>query len=157
MNLWFQQKVFDMAWPLRLSLLIVSLFVASSALALNFKTKKIKLGKKTITVEIADTNSKRTQGLMNRKKLKKDNGMLFIFNNEDYRRFWMKKTFIPLDIAYFSKKKILLEIYQAKPIKSIKQKSIPQYPSKNKAMYVLEMNQGWFKQNKIKAGTAFSY
>ena len=150
-----------MGWPLKIFNLFFSILIffliSADVNALEFKTKKIKLGKKVIVVEIADTEAKRTQGLMDRPKLKKNHGMLFIFPGEQRRSFWMKNTFIALDIAYFDKKKTLLEVHQAEPVKSVMQQEVPKYPSKNKAQYVLEMNQGWFGKNKIRVGTKFSY
>ena len=124
---------------------------------INLPSAKIKIGSKIITVEVAKTQRDRNQGLMHRTKLKKDNGMLFVFKREAKRNFWMKNTFLPLDIAYFSKKKVLLEIHKAQPVKSVIQQSIPKYPSKYKAKFVIEMNQGWFKKNKIKIGQKFNY
>ena len=135
----------------------VSVLFALNAFALEFETKNIKIGEKIITVEIADTNPKRALGLMNRERLEKDHGMLFVFADENYRRFWMKETYIPLDIAYFSREKVLLEVHKAVPVKSAMQRNIPQYSSKNRAMYVLEMNQGWFERNEIKTGAKFSF
>ena len=135
----------------------VSVLFALNAFALEFETKNIKIGEKIITVEIADTNPKRALGLMNRQSLEKDHGMLFVFADENYRRFWMKETYIPLDIAYFSREKALLEVHKAVPVKSGMQINIPEYSSKKRAMYVLEMNQGWFERNGIKPGARFSF
>jgi uncharacterized membrane protein (UPF0127 family) len=58
----------------------------------NFLKKKIKVGKTTLAVEIADTEPRRSQGLMFRKKLEPGHGMLFIFPDESPRGFWMKNT-----------------------------------------------------------------
>lgn len=135
----------------------VSALFAVNACALEFETKNIRIGEKVITVEIADTNSKRALGLMNRQRLEKDHGMLFVFPDENFRRFWMKETYIPLDIAYFSREKALLEVHKAVPVKSAMQRNIPQYSSRNRAMYVLEMNQGWFERNEIQIGEKFSF
>ena len=53
-----------------------------------------------ISVEIADSYSKRKKGLMNRKKLASNSGMLFIYDFPQRANFWMKNTSIPLDIAF---------------------------------------------------------
>lgn len=121
-----------------------------------FTKKIIKLNNKSINVEIADTQKKRNRGLMNRSKLEKNHGMLFIFKDELTRSFWMKNTFIPLDIAFFNKDKTLIEVSQMIPMKSVMDKKTFQYESKKKAMYVLEVNKGWLKSNGIKLGAKIS-
>ncbi len=100
-----------------------------------------------LNVEIADTPEKRMRGLMFRRYLPQNSGMLFIFSSEDYRNFWMKNTYIPLSIAYIGSDRIINEIYQMKPLDI----SVT-YPSKLPARYSLEVNRGWFGKNNISAG-----
>lgn len=111
------------------------------------KTSKIAL-----TVEIADTQPEREKGLMFRYSMPRDNGMLFVFDNERNLSFWMKNTFIPLDIAYISSKGIINEIYRMEPLDY----SIV-YPSKKPARYALEVNAGWFQKNGIKPGMKLDF
>ncbi len=118
-----------------------------------FKKSWIKFGSKKIKVEIADDDKSRQQGLMERTSLPKNEGMLFIFKNEKTLSFWMK---IPLTIGYFNKNKVLVDMQDMKPT-SMLQLNYPSYPSKKPAMYALEMNQGWFKKNKIKLGMKFHF
>ena len=94
---------------------------------------------------------------MNRKKLAPEGGMLFIFETEQIREFWMKNTFINLDIAYFDKNKKAIDIQQMKAQTSIVQAKFPTYPSKAPAQYALEMNSGWFKKNGFPVGTKFEF
>lgn len=109
---------------------------------LNNNKKQIKLA-----VETADTEAKRRYGLMFRKSLDQNRGMLFVFPFEIMLDFWMKNTYIPLSIAYIDKNFIINEIYDMKPLDtSIK------YPSKRAAKYALEVNQGWFKKHNITKG-----
>lgn len=116
---------------------------------------KYKKNKKTIVVELAEAEEQHARGLMFRTKLKKDEGMLFIFADEQIRQFWMKNTLINLDIGYFDKNKKLIDIQQMSAVTSVMQIDIPTYPSKQPAMYALEMSQGWFKNNKFDEGTIF--
>ncbi len=140
-------------WTRKINILIFLNFIfLQSSFAVNFKKAQIKLGSQKITVEIADTDPKRSQGLMNRKSLNKNEGMLFIFPRSNYRSFWMKNTFIPLSIGYFDSSKKLVEIHQMEPVTSVMQVQIPRYDSRKPAQYALEMNRGWFKKNKIKLG-----
>lgn len=110
-------------------------------------TMMVRLGKKSLVVEIADTPSKRSTGLMYRTQLARDRGMLFVFPTEDYLSFWMKNTKIPLSIGYFNADGILLEIYDMKPdqISEV-------YGSRRPALYALEVNLGWFSENGIDPG-----
>ncbi len=147
-------------------LLVICLsFLASLGIAketeAQFLTQKIQLiyaaSKKTIKVEIAKTELQHERGLMFRKKLNPDQGMLFIFTDEQTRSFWMKNTFIDLSIGYFSKEKKLVEIQEMKAVSSIMQQDPAIYPTTAAAMYALEMNQGWFKKNKISLGSTFKF
>ena len=56
----------------------------------------------TIDIEIADNDEKRTLGLMYRRELAENQGMLFIFPQERFQSFWMRNTFIPLDIIFIN-------------------------------------------------------
>lgn len=115
-----------------------------------------KKNKKIIKVELAETQEQHARGLMFRKKLNNNEGMLFVFNDEQTREFWMKNTLINLDIGYFNKNKILIDIKQMRAENSVMQMNIPTYPSKQPAMYALEMSQGWFKKNKFPEGSTFN-
>lgn len=117
-----------------------------------FKTKKVKLGNNTLTVELANTNELRAQGLMNRTSLKPSWGMLFIFEDERTQSFWMKNTFIPLSIGFFNAQRKLVDIQDMTPARSLMEKNLKSYYSKHPALYALEVNQGWFKKHKIKLG-----
>lgn len=120
-----------------------------------FEKKKIVLEGKTITAEIADTDEKRTRGLMFREKLEKDHGMLFIFEYERTLSFWMKDTLIPLAIGYFDKDKKLVDIQEMVPALA-SDRFPPTYTSRFPAQYALEMEKGWFSKNGIKLGAKFS-
>lgn len=124
----------------------------------SFETKRITLnGKKTITVEIAETDAQHEYGLMLRTKLPKDHGMLFVFKDEEIRTFWMKNTLINLSIGYFDKNKKLIDIQEMAAVKTVMQENLPTYPSRLPAMYALEMAEGWFGKNKINQGTTFDF
>jgi len=98
--------------------------------------------------EIADNDAMREKGLMFRKHLKENHGMIFVFNNSQYLNFWMKNTYIPLDIAYIDARGIIKEIYFMEPLDV----SVT-YPSTYKVKYALEVNKGWFEKNNITIGT----
>lgn len=105
----------------------------------------IHVDKKPIVVEIANTPEKRRLGLMYRKQMKENHGMLFIFPDPDYLNFWMKNTYIPLSIAFFNRDRRLINIHKMKA-----NQTRELYGSKELAIYALEVNQGWFEKNNIK-------
>ena len=99
-----------------------------------------------ITIEIADTPKKRKNGLMYRRSLPPDHGMIFIFENTAPRSFWMKNTHIPLSIAFIDLTGRILEIKDMHP------RSLNPCQSAAECKYVLEMNQGWFDRREIIPG-----
>ena len=133
----------------------MSVFTSSLAFAVEFKTKKLSLGKQTLTVELAETEEQTAQGLMFRKELKEGTGMLFIFPSEELRSFWMKNTFVPLSIGFFNAKKELIDIQDMAPAASEMQTNFPSYQSKGPAQYALEVPKGWFAKHKIKLRDKF--
>jgi len=104
------------------------------------------IGQKEIWVEVAKTPEERSYGLMGRKNLGKDEGMLFIFETEDRHGFWMKNTFIPLSIAFIDKNGRIVWITDMKPLTL--DSHVPPQP----VLYALEMNKGWFSSRGIKVG-----
>ena len=107
---------------------------------------KLMINEKTYTVEVANTQEKRSKGLMFRKHLPENTGMLFVFSYEDYRYFYMKNTLIPLDIAFFDSQMKIVSIKQMEPLDETT------VPSDKKAMYALEMNKGFFEKERINVG-----
>lgn len=91
-------------------------------------------------VEVADTESKRTVGLMYREFLDQDKGMLFVFDKPGEHGFWMKNTKIPLDIIWVSEEKTIVHIEkEVPPCIELKCES---YSPSTEALYVLEINSG---------------
>ena len=106
-----------------------------------FVENKLSKNKELFLVELAKNNYERQKGLQCKKKLKKNEGMLFIWSDEDYRSFWMKNTVIPLDLIFINSKLEVIEVYfDARPFS---EKSIR---SKKRAKFVLELNAGVFKK-----------
>jgi len=95
---------------------------------------------KKLYLEIADTEKKRSYGLMNREEIMVDNGMLFIWDKSEKRNFWMKNTLLNLDLFFINMNGIIVGIY--KNAKALDQKNIS---SNEKVTFVLEMNAGELK------------
>lgn len=100
----------------------------------------VELGGERFTVELAQTDAERTLGLMYRREMAPDHGMLFIFEDEAPRGFWMKNTLIPLDMLFFDAGRRLLNIQQDVP--PCRADPCPSYRSSGPARYVLELNGG---------------
>lgn len=97
----------------------------------------IKLKDRTLDVEIADDFSERTKGLQFHEPLKENEGMLFIFQQEGYHRFWMPNMKFPLDILWIDKNFKIIHIERdVPPCESI---PCPSYEPSTPAMYVLEV------------------
>ncbi|MDG3580930.1 MULTISPECIES: DUF192 domain-containing protein [Galbibacter] len=110
------------------------------------------LSVKKIDIEIADNEYERQTGLMYRPSMKKDRGMLFIFEDEEPRYFYMKNTEIPLDIIYIdADKKIVSLVKNAHPMNEAS------LPSNFPAKYVLELNGGMTDELKIEKGDRINY
>ena len=106
-----------------------------------------------LTVEVADDAQERQSGLMEREKLEEGTGMLFVFEDEAPRKFWMKNTLIPLDIVYFNNKKEAVSIVSG--MTPCKVADCPSYPSEESAMYALELPAGFVSARGIEEGNTF--
>lgn len=100
----------------------------------------------TLSVEIAKNDEERNQGLMERKSLDKESGMLFVFQKDEKLSFWMKNTYIPLSIAFINSSGEIKEIKEMTPL------NLDSVSSKNYVRFALEVNQGWFKEKGIQSG-----
>lgn len=126
-----------------------------------FAAVKFKQGALTIThdarraalqVEVADTPETRSQGLMFRRRLAENAGMLFIFEEQHLWGFWMKNTLIPLSIAFIDEDWKIVDIKDMKVARDPKQGPFEIYESVKPFKYALEVNQGYFKRKGLGAG-----
>lgn len=115
-------------------------------------------------VEVADTAPERARGLMFRSKLPQNRGMLFVFENDEVRNFWMKNTLIPLDMIFVDSGGSVVSVRENVPpcddgtpfqkmLKSPRDAvSCPIYSSGVPARYVLEINAGLAQAHAIQPG-----
>ncbi len=100
-----------------------------------------------IDIEIADTDEKRTRGLMDRLSMKENRGMLFLFSYETIQSFWMKNTVLPLDIIFVNREHEIVTIHKH---------TVPfdtgSYPSTKPASMVVEVNAGYTETYGITEG-----
>lgn len=103
-------------------------------------------GADTVRAEIASTSGQREQGLMYREEVPPGTGMLFVFDDEAVRSFWMKNTYVPLDIAYLDSSMRIVDIKRMEP------RTEELYESSDPAMFALEVPRGWFEAHGIAEG-----
>lgn len=99
-----------------------------------------------VQAEHVYTQADRAEGLMRRKSLPTDGGMLFSYPDEKVRGFWMKDTWIPLSIAFVDADGVIVRIADMEPHDTSRTSSL--YP----ARYALEMNKGWFEAHDVVKG-----
>lgn len=110
-------------------------------------TLTARVGGHPVTLEIADEPHERQRGLMHRRELAADHGMLFVFPDSDFRKFWMRNTLIPLDIAYVKPDGVIGNIVRMQP-----HEEHGNYWSRHRVPYAIELNAGWFEQHQVTAG-----
>jgi len=101
-----------------------------------------------ITAELAVSDDERQLGLMYRKKINPDQGMLLVFEQENFYSIWMKNMKIPLDILWLDREKRIVHIERDVP--PCKEDPCPTYTSRFPAMYVLELKAESVKEHKLK-------
>jgi uncharacterized membrane protein (UPF0127 family) len=99
-----------------------------------------------LTVEVADSDATRMQGLMHRRILPENRGMLFVFREVTYHAMWMMNTYIPLSVAFLDERGVIINIADMQPQTS------DTHAAEKPAKYALEVNQGWFAKRGIKPG-----
>ena len=111
------------------------------------QTLKLWIGTNAVTAELAMTFEQVSTGMMWRTNMAEMEGMLFVFGQPRQVAFFMKNTLLPLSCAYIDPEGVILEIYDMKPLDESTISS-----ESDQVMYVLEMNQGWFKRHGVKPG-----
>ena len=100
-----------------------------------------------IDIEIAEDERERTQGLMFRRGMQENQGMLFIFAREEFQSFWMRNTEISLDIIFVNSNEEIVTIH-----KNTETFSDNSYPSTRPAIYVVEVVAGYTSKYGIEVG-----
>lgn len=114
----------------------------------NLHVLTLYLGKATLKAELAISLKEIATGMMFRKELPENSGMLFIYPYVSDVAFYMKNTYIPLSCAYIDSEGIIQEIYDMEPLS---EESIPS--KSDRIRFILEVNQGWFEKQGIGPGT----
>ncbi len=138
-------------WSCRVILAAAFLLPAFSFSCAQKSRYYAEIKERKIYLEIAADPESRSMGLMFRDSLGKNNGMLFIFPDEEVVSFWMKNTFMPLDIAFIDSSGIIVKTASMRP------HDRTPVGSEFEVKYALEVKRGFFRENSIGPGDAVSF
>ena len=108
---------------------------------------QLTVGGHALTVEVAATDSQRSTGLMHRRMLPENRGMLFVFPDVAMHGMWMMNTYVPLSVAFLDRDGTIINIADMQP------QTQTTHTAARPAKYALEANRGWFAKRGIKPGT----
>lgn len=121
--------------------------MAQSVPQVNLPRVALTAGMYRIDAQVASTPTQRQIGLMQRRDMPTHEGMLFVFEQPGVQCFWMKNTPLPLTAAFVADDGTIVNLADMQPL------SEDSHCSAKPVRYVLEMNQGWFAQRGLKAGS----
>lgn len=130
------------AFAALVSILLLPAALAQQAMPLT----ELSAGMYRIEAEVAHTPQSRQTGLMNRRMMPAQRGMVFVFPQAARHCMWMKNTFIPLSVAFIDEDGRILNIADMTP------HSEQSHCAADAARYALEMNRGWFADKGLGAG-----
>lgn len=126
---------------------VVALVSTQAALAEGMPRIDLSAGMYRIDAEVAATADEREIGLMHRRNMPAQRGMLFVFDEPGTHCMWMKNTLLPLSVAFLDEQGRILNIEDMAP------QTEDSHCAARPARYALEMNLGWFRQKGLKAGS----
>ena len=139
-----------LAWLCGLVILILVTACSNKTCPLETATiTSLSVNGQKLVVEIAATPAERRCGLSFREYLPANHGMLFVYPDIGHREFWMKDTYIPLDLAYLDEHGRIAEIYRMSPTDPERR-----YRSGPSVGFALEVGGGWFEAHGIDVGDA---
>lgn len=103
-------------------------------------------GPDTVVAEVAATPAAHQEGLMHREEVPEGTGMLFVWDSESTRSFWMRNTYVALDVAFLNGAMQIVDIQQMEP------ETEEYHTSTEPAMFAVEVPQGWFEAHGIRPG-----
>jgi uncharacterized protein len=126
--------------------------LAAAGVTFPHATAVIVTGKRSVTlrVEVASTDTQRAQGLMNRRSLAPNAGMVFLFATPTRAQFWMKDTLIPLSIAFYDRRGRILRILDMAPCRA---DPCRVYDAGVAYRGALELNRGAFRRWEVRRGS----
>lgn len=113
---------------------------------IRFAQQTVAIGNHVVKLEVANTDKLRQQGLMYRKELPREAGMVFVFPDSRKYCMWMKNTLLPLSVAFVDERGVILNIADMVPLTETV------HCSTGEAKWAIEMNLGWYARNGIIPG-----
>jgi len=99
-----------------------------------------------LIAEVASTDNQRMQGLMYRRMLPENRGMLFVFPEVAFHGMWMMNTYVPLSVAFIDERGVIINVEDMQP------HTQSSHNAARPARYALEANLGWFRKHGVKPG-----
>lgn len=128
-------------------LLAALLFTFAAALAhADLPEIVLSIGSHKVTAEVASSDPQRMQGLMHRRMLPENRGMLFLFPDVALHGMWMMNTYVPLSVAFIDSNGVIINIEDMEP------QTQATHSATRPAKFALEVNRGWFRKRGIKPG-----
>ena len=131
---------------LRTLALALLLSVCTAVAAAELPQVVLGIGTHKLTAEVAATDANRSTGLMHRRMMPENRGMLFVFPQVALHGMWMMNTYLPLSVAFVDSEGVITNIADMEP------HTQNSHMATRPAKYALEMNQGWFRKRGIKPG-----
>ena len=128
------------------SLITAFLLLAAPAVSAQMPRIELSAGFYRIEAEVAANDPHRAQGLMHRRSMPPNHGMLFVFPQAARHCMWMRNTFLPLSVAFLDEEGRILNIENMQP------ETEDNHCAAKAARFALEMNLGWFSSKGIKPG-----
>ena len=132
---------------------IIALFLVTLTLERESKPEQVEINSTTISVEIADSEKERKEGLSGWEKLEKDEGMLFIFDEKDRHAIWMKDMDFSIDIIWLDEKGKVVDLKRNASPESYPNTFFP----KDYSLYVLELRAGLIEKLDIELGEQINF
>lgn len=111
---------------------------------------ELSIGVHRVQAEVVNTEAARMHGLMGRRTLPRQQGMLFVFDSENRHCMWMKNTLIPLSVAFVDDQGRIVNIEEMAP------QTEDNHCAARPVRYALEMNGGWFRERRLGPGDYLS-
>ena len=133
-----------------MSRLVFALYAALLLVSAHAQTQlpiaELTAGFHRIEAEVANDQASQTKGLMHRRSMPANHGMLFVFSRTDRHCMWMRNTLLPLSVAFLDAQGKIINIEDMKP------QTEDNHCAASPAPYALEMNLGWFSDKGLKPG-----
>jgi uncharacterized membrane protein (UPF0127 family) len=111
----------------------------------------------SVTLRVADESDERLRGLMYRQSLDNRSGMVFVYDEAGPRTFWMKNTYVDLDIIFIAANGTVLNVEHAQAQPHAPDSEVDRYPSDGRAKYVVELPRGFANETGVESGTEFVF